>query len=431
MKLRDVLSSAVSNSFRSKTRTVLTVLAIFIGAFTLTITSAIGTGISNYIETQISSIGSTDVLTVTHAAEDATTDSGPAPYDPDAASSGSGGLPGGAAAPAVLSESDLDAIADVEGILTVSPVVSVSTAFIQHAGGERFELSANASAAVSIPDLAAGSPLSADTETNEILLPTSYLDALGWDTAEDAVGQEVTIGISDYLGDLHEVDAIVAGVQNESLFTSGAALGQHLTDELVAVQNTGRPDSLQQGYVAATATFDPDATADQVAAIKADLTEEGFSALTVADQIGAVQTVINGIIGVLNAFAVIALIAAGFGIVNTLLMSVQERTREIGLMKAMGMGSGKVFALFSAEAVFIGFLGSALGALAAIGAGTLISSVLSDTVLADLEGLQVMQFAPASVATIILVVMGIAFLAGTLPARRAARQNPIDALRYE
>lgn len=145
----------------------------------------------------------------------------------------------------------------------------------------------------------------------------------------------------------------------------------------------------------------------------------------------AFQTVIAGIVGVLNAFAVIALIAAGFGIVNTLLMSVQERTREIGLMKAMGMGSGRVFGLFSTEAVFIGFLGSAIGAGVAILAGSAISSALAGSLLSGLPGLQIMLFEPASIATVILVVMAIAFLAGTLPARRAARQNPIDALRYE
>jgi putative ABC transport system permease protein len=134
---------------------------------------------------------------------------------------------------------------------------------------------------------------------------------------------------------------------------------------------------------------------------------------------------------VLNAFAVIALVAAGFGIVNTLLMSVQERTREIGLMKAMGMGGGRIYALFSAEAVFIGFLGSLIGAAAAIGVGTAANGLLGASFLADLEGLQVLRFEVLPVATIVAIVMGIAFLAGTLPARRAARQNPIDALRYE
>ncbi|MHA7293594.1 ABC transporter permease [Arthrobacter sp. HLT1-21] len=165
--------------------------------------------------------------------------------------------------------------------------------------------------------------------------------------------------------------------------------------------------------------------------LQADLAEQGYAVVTVADQVGIIQTVISGIIGVLNAFAVIALIAAGFGIINTLLMSVQERTREIGLMKAMGMGGGRIYALFSIEAVFIGFLGRVIGALAAIGTGAIANNVRAGSVHAELEGLEVLRFAPLPVGAIILLVMLIAFLAGTLPARRASRQNPIDALRYE
>ena len=133
----------------------------------------------------------------------------------------------------------------------------------------------------------------------------------------------------------------------------------------------------------------------------------------------------------LNAFAFIALLAAGFGIINTLLMSVQERTREIGLMKAMGMSSGKIFALFSLEAVFIGFLGSAIGAVVAMGVGSLVSSVLAGGFLSGLAGLQIVAFTPLAILQVLLLVMGIAFVAAVLPASRAARQSPIDSLRYE
>jgi len=75
-------------------------------------------------------------------------------------------------------------------------------------------------------------------------------------------------------------------------------------------------------------------------------------------------------------------LSGGFGIVNTLFMSVQERTREIGLMKAMGMGSRKVFGLFSLEAVFIGFLGSAIGVGIGVIVGTAISSLLAGAIAA-------------------------------------------------
>ncbi len=112
-------------------------------------------------------------------------------------------------------------------------------------------------------------------------------------------------------------------------------------------------------------------------------------------------------------------------------MSVQERTREIGLMKAMGMSNGRVFTLFSLEAVFIGFLGSVIGALVAIGLGSVLSVTLADTVLSALPGLQILLFTPGNVIGVIVIIMLIAFLSGVLPARRAARQDPIESLRYE
>lgn len=431
MNAGDILKSAAQNTFRSKLRTTLTVVAIFIGAFTLTITSAIGAGISDYIENQLGALGAEGVLMVQQTPEDQlAADDGPALYDPDQGQTGlpGGGPPGLSFEP--LSADDIDTIAAIDGVQHVDPVVFVSTDFIQAPGSERYELTVNPMSAATAPDLAAGAPLS-ESGANEILLPDSYLDALGFADAEDAVGAAVIIGVSDGVGQQHEVDATVVGVLNASLLGLGASINQLLIDDLAAAQATGRPADAPVSYLAAIAHIDPAADQAVVDQIKADLADEGFTAQTTADQIGQFQTVIAGIIGVLNAFAVIALIAAGFGIVNTLLMSVQERTREIGLMKAMGMGSGRVFALFSSEAVFIGFLGSAIGAGVAILGGSLISSALADSVLSGLPGLQIMLFEPVSIATVILVVMGIAFIAGTLPARRAAVQNPIDALRYE
>lgn len=432
MKFLDLLKSAIGNTFRSKLRTTLTVIAIFIGAFTLTITSAIGTGVSNYIDTQVAAIGSTDVLTVTKAASTTpSTDNGPAKYDPSTPT-GSGGFagPAGGLSAGLLSSGDLTTIASVAGIKDVNPIVRVAPKYIQVGSNEKYQVTINATGALTRADLAAGAQLSTASKP-EAILPTSYLNHLGFADAKAAIGQTVTFGIDDYQGTEHRVDATVVGVQNESLLGGGVSLNQNLTNALNDIASTGRPESLTQGYAIAMAHISPDSTTAQTNAIKKSLSDNGFSAQTVADQLGAFQTVISGIIGVLNAFAVIALIAAGFGIINTLLMSVQERTREIGLMKAMGMGGGKVYALFSMEAVFIGFLGSAIGAAVAIGLGSLISNALSNTVLSGLPGLHVMQFAPTSIVTIILLVMGIAFLAGTLPARRAARQNPIDALRYE
>jgi putative ABC transport system permease protein len=428
----DIIRSAINNSFRNKLRTGLTVIAIFIGAFTLTITSGIGTGVTAYIDGQVSAIGAADVLTVSKADATTSTSDGPAAYDPTRSTTvslGNGSRPGSTIQ--ALTTADLAAITATPGILSVDPSVRVTPDYVEYDGKGKFELIVNATATITTADLAAGAQLDNASATDQLLLPTTYLGNLGYADAKAAVGTSVTIGITDATGAQQEIPATVVGVQNETILGAGAGLNRHLLDHLHDIQVTGQPAGASAGYASAVAHFDIAATPEQITAIKADLASQGYAAQTVADTIGAFETVINVIIGVLNSFAVIALIAAGFGIINTLLMSVQERTREIGLMKAMGMNGGRVYALFSTEAVFIGFLGSALGVVAAVGVGTLASSLLANGVFAALPGLQVVQFAPASIAIIIGIVMGIAFLAGTLPARAAARQNPIDALRYE
>jgi len=97
----------------------------------------------------------------------------------------------------------------------------------------------------------------------------------------------------------------------------------------------------------------------------------------------------------------------------------------------MGMGGGRVFSLFSLEAVFIGFLGSAIGVGAGMLAGFGINTALAGSLLADLPGLTLVAFDPLAVGTIVITVMAIAFLAGTIPALRAAKADPIESLRYE
>ena len=228
---------------------------------------------------------------------------------------------------------------------------------------------------------------------------------------------------TDPFGNQREVSAYVTGVMRQGLFGEAFVASSALREEMFAAQTRGLPAFVSNVFQSAVMELEPGSSAERKEAIKAELKEHGLAGIPLEDQLGAIDAVITGLVWVLNGFAIIALIAAGFGIINTLLMSVQERTREIGLMKAMGMGAGKIFGLFSAEAVFIGFLGSAIGAVVAIVLGSVISNVLANTVFSDLQGLRILAFDWVSVVGVVLLVMVIAFLAGTLPARRAARRR--------
>ncbi|GAA4689334.1 putative ABC transport system permease protein [Promicromonospora umidemergens] len=427
MKPLDVVASAFRNAFRSRLRTSLTVLAIFIGAFTLSLTNGLGTGINQYIDDTVSSVGVDDVMTVTKASEDVPTDGGPAEYDPDQIAAD--GPPGATAT--ALTDDDIDTIAGIEGVQSVEPAKSVMVDYVQHDDGTRYQLSVAEFVPGMRVELASGEQVDLDAADPELVLPESYLEALDLGTAADAVGQTVALAVTDATGKQVTAEATIVGVAEPGVITMGGAIPNDvLTEELHDLQTTGAPEAETTRYAQASVSFDAAAGAVEAQALQDRLDDAGFTGSTLEDQLGAVTAVIDGIVLVLNGFAVIALVAAGIGIVNTLFMAVQERTREVGLMKAMGLSSSRVFSLFSIEAVVIGLVGSALGVLGAIGVGQLVNGVSGD-LLADLPGLTLIAFDPVSVATVVLSVMAIAFLAGTLPALRAARQDPISSLRYE
>ena len=433
MKTTDVIATAISNTFRSKTRTILTILAIFIGAFTLTITTGLGTGINRYIDQTVAEIGAGDVMTVTHAPDEDAGD-GPQEYVADqvAQQRTAPGPPSGQSIdPITLS--DLEELAAIDGVVSVEPVKAIDVDYVRHGDGTAYRIDVGSFIPGMEVQLAAGEQPDAASEDLQVVVPVDYVEPLGFDDDAAAIGQEVLFGLTDGDGAEQTVTATIVGVSEAGLGGAGGSASPNtaLTDALYAAQETGAPAGQAESYGSATVRFDPASTPEQVEALRADLADAGFQATTVDDTLGAFKTVIDGIVLVLNAFAIIALLAASFGIVNTLFMSVQERTREIGLMKAMGMGSGRVFGLFSSEATYIGLLGSLVGIGVGMLAGTVVGGALSSTLLADLPGLTLIAFDPVSILTIVLLVMGIAFVAGSLPAARAARLNPIDALRYE
>lgn len=426
MKVSDVVTTAFRNSFRSRLRTSLTVLAIFIGAFTLSLTNGLGTGVNRYLDDTVASVGVEDVMTVTKTDEEAPTD-GPAEYDPDQVEAD--GPPGTTAV--ALSDDDIDTIAGIDGVRSVEPVKQVTTDYVQYDGGDKYQLSVSQFVPGMKAELASGQQVDLDADEPQLVLPESHLEPLDLGSARDAVGQTVLLAVTDGTGSQVTTEATVVGVAEPGVISMGGAIpNEALVETLFDLQATGASEAASTRYGQASVWFDATAGEAETQALQDRLEDAGYTGSTLEDQLGTFTAVIDGIVLVLNGFAVIALVAAGIGIINTLFMAVQERTREVGLMKAMGLSSGRVFSLFSIEAVVIGLVGSTLGVLGAIGAGLLVNG-FSGTLLADLPGLTLVAFDPVTVATVVLAVMGIAFLAGTLPALRAARQDPISSLRYE
>ena len=227
-----------------------------------------------------------------------------------------------------------------------------------------------------------------------------------------------------------EVEAKVAGVQAPGVLNMDGDMyiNAALDRELYGLSMEGVPDEIAvQSDLVAVGNIDP----AKIEAIRAEFKEMGFELMTIDDEVGLIRTFLDAMLAVFSIFGAIALLAASIGIINTLFMAVQERTREIGLMKAMGLSARKIFLAFSLEAILLGFWGSVIGIAVSMVLGQMVNNIAHESFLADFPTFQLVIFEPLRMAAIILIIMLIAFVAGTLPARKAARKNPIDALRYE
>ncbi len=433
MKFWDLVRTANANLWHNKLRTILTIVAIFVGGFVVTLMVGVNAGVNDYIGKQIGAIGGKDLLMVAKAQDKSANandkNAGPEKYDPEKASmSGTMG-----SAISLLNDSDIAKMRAVKNVARVQPSIYVTAEWLaRSADSQKYVVEVDPVIPGITPNLAAGR-LPRDGSANEIAILTSTVKAFGFKNYSDAVGKTLLVGVKNPTNQqIEPITAKVVGVQNTTLVSSGGAnANSALLEKMDSVAKAGFPPNLKNRYVGAFATMHSDLSEHQISGIKSSFKRMGYRGLTVADAAGIVQDVVNAVSIALVGFGAIALLAASFGIINTLFMSVQERTKEIGLMKAMGMSRAKVFMLFALEALLIGFWGSLVSVLAAIGVGNAINHVAEATFLKGLEGFTLMKFDFPGVALVVLVVMLIAFLSGTLPARRASRKDPIDALRYE
>jgi macrolide transport system ATP-binding/permease protein len=291
------------------------------------------------------------------------------------------------------------------------------------------------------PLLSAGRLPSSDT-AKEVLLTDTEAAALGFQSARGAIGTQVaysaTYGALAVFGSTRnaatsplDLKLVVVGIVSGNAMPAGAPGGMApyatVRDYWAQLARANR----WKGGEYSTITLLADSGL-AVEGLRTRVEGLGFQAQTFGDQFRNFEDVLGKMRIALLGLALVALLLACLGIANTMYSAVLERTKEIGVLKALGSRRRDVLLVFVAEAAVIGLAGGLIGILTAVALGRLGNVAvdrLTQSVTSGHFDVFRTDFAVVAIALVLAVVLST--VSGLLPALRAARQDPVRALRYE
>jgi putative ABC transport system permease protein len=292
-----------------------------------------------------------------------------------------------------------------------------------------------------MPVLSAGRLPSSDA-ASEVLLTDSEASALGFLTPRGAIGTQVVYtaasgalvvpGVTrNPVNKPLDLKLLVVGIVSGNAMPAGAPGGMapYATERDYWAQ-LARTNGWRGGEYSTITLLADSGLA--VEGLRQRVEGLGFQAQTFGDQFRSFEDLLGKMRVALLGLALVALLLACLGIANTMYTAVLERTKEIGVLKALGSRRRDVLLIFVAEAAFIGLAGGLVGILIAVGLGRL-GNVAVDRLTQSVAGtgFDVFRTDWAVVAAGLVVAIVLSTFSGLLPALRAAVQDPVRALRYE
>ncbi|MCX9014319.1 MAG: ABC transporter permease [Candidatus Methanoperedens sp.] len=413
MKNIDIFRLSLSHVKKSKMRSWLTIIGIVIGVAAIVAIISIGEGMQASVQANLGSLGA-DLMTVTPGFSRAT-------------GFGGGHSSGGGVSSETLTDKDLNVIKQVSGVLYANGMVSGRSEMI--IGTEKTSVSISG-----VDTSVWRAMVTTDLEAGRLLQPgDSNAVVIGYSLAHDVFLQPVTQNRPVIIGG--KTFKIVG------IFTESGGFGG--TDNAVYMPADSARDVVTENVSRNQFTSITVKIADQslVDSVKADIEQKlmmsrhvnprtkDFTVTAFASIQQQISSVTQSISMFLAAIAAVSLLVGAVGIANTMFMSVMERTRQIGLLKALGATDNEVMRLFLMESGLFGVVGGVIG----ITTGILISVLISSVGLRMIGpgGTMTTVIPPQLIFFALTFSILVGVISGVVPARNAAKMKPVDALRFE
>lgn len=403
MNFLELLLVALEALKTNKTRATLTMLGVIIGVTSVILLVSIGTGLKTYITKQLEELGANALFVF------------PGELEIGAGEGSRGSIPGAGMA---ASKFTFEHINDLK---REGETIKAVMAYIENNGTIRYKGKSH------ITQVAGVGPEYPEIRNHQVSQGTFFNNSqynlgkrvavLGKSVVEELFGQENPIGKKITISDQRY---LVLGVLEEK----GVFFGVDADDQVFIPATTSMRhfdmENIQSLWVQSQGSETIESTKKEIEKIiLRTLDEEDFSILDTKGLLSVISQILGVLTAALGGIAAISLVVGGIGIMNIMLVSVTERTREIGLRKAVGATPRAILTQFLIEAVFLSFFGGVIGILLGTIGSVIISRFFTTTITYWSIGLAF------GVSALVGIIFGVA------PAAKAARLNPIDALRYE
>ncbi|PIS34684.1 MAG: hypothetical protein COT37_01385 [Parcubacteria group bacterium CG08_land_8_20_14_0_20_43_9] len=267
----------------------------------------------------------------------------------------------------------------------------------------------------------------ADKGKREIVVSEAVVMLFGVESNDKIIGEKAEIQISGAIGeagaggeefvqfdDRYEVAGVVGDIESVFIYFPLADLQKKVNIF---------------EYESAKVRVDKESS---ISSASDALIDKGFQVTSLSETVSQANKIFKGIQFALGFFGAIALFVAAIGMVNTMTVTLLERTNEIGIMRATGASKKDILTMFISEATVMGFLGGISGLIVGILGGSLFN--LAINILAGAFGgkaISLFYYPAWFIITLIIVSTFVGLIAGFFPGRKAAKLDPLDALRYK